>query len=123
MEHDHKTVSFTYSAKQQEEIRQIYDRYAVKDEDKMEKLRRLDKIAIRTATAVALAIGVIGMLICGLGMCYFLLWTKFSVWGMVLAIPGALAMLAAYPLYNLVTAKCRKKLAPEILSLCNELMK
>ena len=39
---ENNTFSYTYSAKQQEEIQNIRKKYVSKEEDKMEKLRRLD---------------------------------------------------------------------------------
>ena len=37
------TFTYTYSAKQQEEIRNIRKKYLPREEDKMEQLRRLDR--------------------------------------------------------------------------------
>lgn len=121
MEHENNVSKYTYSAKQQEEIRKIYDKYAIKDENKMEKLRRLDKSADRLGIIVATTVGILGVVILGLGMCYFLIWSKFSMMGLILSIPGLLAVLAAYPLYRIITAKHRKKIAAEIIALCEEL--
>ena len=47
MEENKRTFTFTYSASQQEEVKRIREKYAppVKEEDKMEQLRRLDKAA------------------------------------------------------------------------------
>ena len=72
MEQNNKNEAFqyTYSAKEQAEIRSIREKYeqGPKKEDKMERLRRLDARATQTAQAVSLIFGVIGTLIFGLGL-------------------------------------------------------
>lgn len=45
-----ETFSYTYSAKQQEEIKKIREKYAPKEADKMEQLRRLDESVTRKGT-------------------------------------------------------------------------
>ncbi len=58
------TFHYTYSAKEQTEIKNLRKKYEKKteQEDKMEQLRRLDA----SATSKAIIIGVIGTLILGL---------------------------------------------------------
>ena len=65
---DNSAFSYTYSAREQEEIKKIRDKYAPRGEDKMEKLRRLDAGVGGVAQAVSLVFGVIGTLILGFGM-------------------------------------------------------
>ena len=62
MENGKETFNYTYSAKQQEEIRSIRKRYLPKEpqEDKMEQLRRLDQSATKKGTVVSLIVGIIG---------------------------------------------------------------
>ncbi len=126
--------SYTYSAKEQAELKRIRDKYTAPTEveDKMARLRRLDASVTNTAQAAALVFGTIGALILGLGMS--LIMTDFSelfglgdTMAMVIGIPvgvvgGVLAGLA-YPVYNAIVKAKRKKLAPEILRLTDELMK
>ena len=126
--------TYTYSAKEQAELKRIRDKYTTptEDEDKMTRLRRLDASVTNTAQAVALAVGVIGTLILGFGMS--LIMTDFAeilgfgeTMAMVIGIPvgvcgGILASLA-YPIYNAIVKAKRKKLAPEIICLTDELMK
>lgn len=47
MEKGKDTFTYTYSAKQQEEIRNIRKKYLPREEDKMEQLRRLDRDTTR----------------------------------------------------------------------------
>ena len=126
--------SYTYSAKEQAELKRIRDKYTAPTEveDKMARLRRLDASVTNTAQAAALVFGTIGALILGFGMS--LIMTDFSEFfgmgdtmAMVIGIPvgvvgGVLAGLA-YPVYNAIVKAKRKKLAPEILRLTDELMK
>ena len=62
--------TYTYSAKEQAELKRIRDKYTAPTEveDKMARLRRLDASVTNTAQAVALVFGVIGTLILGFGM-------------------------------------------------------
>ena len=62
------TFHFSYSAKQQEEIRKIREKYLPKEENKMEQLRRLDESATRPGTIAAIIVGVIGALLLCVGM-------------------------------------------------------
>ena len=71
MENNEKeTFKFTYSAKEQEEIKAIRKKYSAPEEkeDKMEELRRLDASVTQKASAYALVAGIIGALILGFGM-------------------------------------------------------
>ena len=47
MEEKKETFTYTYSASRQEEVRRIREKYApaTKEEDKLERLRRLDRAA------------------------------------------------------------------------------
>ena len=137
MDHNNQEKSgftYTYSAKEQAELKRIRDKYTAptEAEDKMARLRRLDASVTNTAQAVALVFGIIGALILGFGMS--LIMTDFSeilgigeTMALVIGIPvgvfgGILASLA-YPIYNAIVKVKRKKLAPEIIRLTDELMK
>ena len=131
---ENKGFQYTYSAKEQAELKRIREKYTppTETEDKMERLRRLDASVTQKAQIVALIFGVIGALILGTGMS--LCMTDFAQilgshrdMAMVVGIPvglvgGVLAALA-YPMYNLIVKRERKKIAPEILRLTDELMK
>ena len=126
MDDKKETFNYNYSASQQEEIRGIREKYAppTQEEDKMERLRRLDRSATKLGTIVSLIAGVVGTLIFGVGMCCVLVWgdTMFFP-GIFIGIVGILSIIAAYPLYDIMTKKQRAKLAPEILRLSDELLK
>ena len=98
----------------------------------MARLRRLDASVTNTAQAVSLAFGVLGALILGLGMslCMTDLGTAFGVQGtvamiigIIIGVVGGVVASLAYPVYNAIVKAKRKKLAPEIIRLTDELMK
>lgn len=126
--------SYTYSAKEQAEIKKIRDKYKkpTETEDKMERLRRLDAGVTKTAETVALVLGIIGVLVLGLGMslCMTELGemlgtdkTLSTVIGIIIGVFGGIIAGTAYPVYNLIIKRKREKLAPEIIRLTDELMK
>lgn len=114
--------TYTYSAKQQEEIERIRRKYLPPEENKMEQLRRLDKSATKKGTAVSITLGVISTLLLGVGMCCTMVWMEnLFVPGIVIGIAGIAGIAAAYPLYRRITRKERERLAPQILKLTEEL--
>ncbi len=125
---------YTYSAKEQTELKRIREKYTLPTEveDKMARLRRLDASVTQTAQIVALVLGIIGTLILGFGMS--LCMTELGeilgsyrdmamVIGIVVGVIGGLLASLAYPVYNAIVKAKRKRLAPEIIRLTDELMK
>ena len=126
--------TYTYSAKEQAELKQIREKYTppAEVEDKMARLRRLDASVTNTAQAVALVFGVIGALILGFGMSLIMtdLAEIFGSYknmamplGIAIGIVGGVLASLAYPVYNAIVKAKRKQLAPEIIRLTDELMK
>ena len=119
-----EVFSYTYSAKEQEEVKQIRKKYMPKEADKMEQLRRLDRSVTRKGTAVSIVVGIIGALTLGIGMCCAMVWMgQWFVPGIVIGLVGIILVSLTYPLYTHITQKEREKVAPEILRLIDELMK
>lgn len=124
MENNQNGFQYTYSAKEQAEIKRIRSKYTPKEENKMEQLQRLDASATQKATMYAIIVGVIGALILGAGMSCCLVWTNsLLIPGIVIGIIGMAVLAVAYPLYNRTLKKERERIAPEILRLTDELMK
>ena len=131
---EQETFNYTYSAKEQEEIKSIRNKYAKpkEQEDKMAQLRRLDQSVTQKASMAALIFGIIGTLILGLGMSLTMtdlleLFGKYQslcmLVGITIGVAGIILVCLAYPLYNLVLKKEREKIAPDIIRLTDELMK
>ena len=119
-----KKFEYTYSAKQQEEIKAIKMKYVPKEENKMETLRKLDKSVEKQGTIWALVLGIVGTLIFGGGMSFVMVGdADFMLVGIILGIIGMAVLGVAYPVYKNVTKKQRKKMAPQILALSEELLK
>ena len=123
---------YTYSAREQAELKRIREKYTPREENKMERLRRLDNGVTQKAQTVALIFGVLGALILGFGMS--LVMTDLSeilgpyrdmamLVGIAVGVVGGLLAGFAYPIYNLTLARERKRIAPEIIRLTDELMK
>lgn len=119
-----ETFNYTYSARQQAEVQNIRKRYLPPEEDKMELLRRLDRQAAQKGTVLSLIAGILGTLLLGVGMCCAMVW--MGIWfipGIIVGLAGIGLVCLAYPLYVRVTEKERRKIAPEILRLTDELLK
>ena len=123
MESEKSTFTYTYSAKQQEEIGNILKKYKPVVEDKMEQLRRLDQSVTRKGRVISLSFGVLSSLILGFGMCCSMLWNEYFVIGIAVGIVGLAGVAVAYPIYGLVTKRERERVAPQIIALSNELTK
>lgn len=117
--------NFTYSAPEHDEIKKIREKYLPETETqtKLERLRQLDKNAETPGMIASLVLGVVGTLLLGLGMCCTMVWKDFFVLGIIVGVIGIATLSSAYPVYKRVTQKHRKKIAPEILKLTDELEK
>lgn len=132
MKNSKEGFSYVYSAKEQEEIKNIRKKYAAKEEDKMERLRRLDEGVTWKAQTVSLTVGIVGALILGFGMS--LAMTELAellgiyqdmgmLFGVMTGLVGIVLVCCAYPIYNRIVRKERQKIAPEIIRLTDELLK
>lgn len=125
---ENHAFEYTYSAQRQQEVEKIRKAYLPKEEDKMERLRKLHAVPTQKAQAVALAIGIIGALILGTGMSLCLtelgssLGNLAFVLGILIGLAGMAMVAAAYPVFNRVLKNEREKIAPEILQLTDELL-
>lgn len=123
-----KDFHYSYSAAQRQEIEAIRRKYIPQEENKLERLRRLHRSAGKTAKIWAIVLGVLGTLIFGTGMslCLSELGDIFGAYAMVIGIAagivGLVLVALAYPVYDMVLKARRKKIAPEILRLSEELL-
>ena len=135
MDNKQSGFRYIYSAKEQEELKRIREKYTQengKGEDKMERLRRLDARVTTKAQIISLVLGVLGVLILGAGMS--LVMSDFSrilgsyrdmamLVGIAVGVVGGVIASLAYPIYGYVIKKERKKIAPEIIKLTDEMLK
>ena len=98
----------------------------------MEQLRRLDRSVSQKARIWAVVLGILGSLIMGTGMS--LAMTDLGqllglsagiamVLGIMIGVFGIVMVALAYPVYNAIVISRRKRLAPQILQLTEELLK
>ncbi len=133
--HTNNEFHYTYSAKEQAELRKIREKYITdtkpSEPDKMAEIRKLDASVTEGAAVVSLVVGIIGVLMMGFGMSLIMTDLKdfFSmngtaamIVGIVIGLVGMVFVLFAYPLYQRISEKKRKEVAPEILRLTEELM-
>ena len=119
------SFSYSYSALEQEEIKRIREKYTEKEKalSKLDLVKKLDKSVTDVATAVALAFGIFGVLVMGTGMSLVLVWGDiYMVPGIVTGVLGIILAGLAYPIYNKVLISRRKKIAPQIIKLTDELI-
>lgn len=117
--------SYTYSAHEQEEIRRIREKYVEKEKSvsKIDIIKKLDKSVTDAATVASLVVGIIGLLVMGTGMSLVMVWGgDYMLAGIVIGLIGIALVAAAYPIYNFVVRTKRKKIAPQILKLTEELI-
>ena len=126
---ENNSFEYTYSAQRQKEVEEIREKYLPKEEDKMDRLRKLHSIPTKKARSASISVGVIGALVLGTGMslCLTKLGSALGSFGMILGIVIGLVGIAlaatAYPVYIRTLKKERKKIAPEILKISDELLK
>lgn len=118
------SFSYTYSAKQQQEILEIRKKYLPAEEDKMARIRKLDASVTRKGTLVSVSMGIVGCLLLGAGMSCSMVFA--GVWflpGIVLGLIGIVTMAVAYPVFTHIIRKERARIAQQILELTDELLK
>ena len=129
---ENSQFQYTYSAREQAELKRIREKYAEREESKMDRLRRLDRGVAQKAQTAALCFGVIGTLVLGMGMSLAMseigsmigLEEQLSfLLGIAIGVLGGILVGLAWPVYQWVTRHERKRIAPEILRLTDELMK
>lgn len=115
---------YTYSAPtsaERREIEGIRRQYSPSAETGVERLKKLDRQVKRFPQIAAISLGTVGVLIFGLGLCMILEW-QMTLQGIFVAIPGAAATAAAYPVHQALLARGKRKHGAEILRLSDELL-
>ena len=126
---ENRSFEYTYSARRQQEVEAIRRAYLPREEDKMEVLRRLHAGPTRKARAAAIAVGTLGALLLGTGMslCMTELGAALGGFamgiGIAVGVAGIAAAALAWPLGRHILDRERRKIAPRILRLTDELLK
>ena len=121
---ENQSFTYNYSAARNKEVESIRRKYMLREESKLEKLKRLDYRVQMAGMIEGLCFGIIGALVFGIGMCFFLDVFAGAAWlTAILMICGTLLMIPAYPIYRRIARKTRAELTPEILRLSEEIMK
>ena len=118
---------YRYSAptsEQRKEIDSIRNQYLPKDKSmsKLDRLRHLDSKVKEIPLIWALSLGIVGILLFGTGMTFYLEWTKYWYIGIPFSLVGVLNMIIAYPVFKRMTNRLKNKYGEEIIKLSNELL-
>ena len=117
------TFTYEYSAERNKEVENIRKKYLPKEENKFERLKKLDRNVQNAGTVESLCIGITGCLIFGVAMCMGLGAIDGARWLMILlGVVGIVVMLPAYFIHKAIRKKIKEKLVPEILALSEEIM-
>ena len=120
---ENTTFNYTYSAARNKEVESIRKKYMPHEESKLERLKKLDLRVQMAGTIESLCFGIVGALVFGIGMCFFLDVFAGAAWiSALFMIVGSLIMIPAYPLYKRIASKTKRELSPEILRLSEEIM-
>lgn len=115
----------TYSAptkSERDEIEDIRKNYILAPRnDKLDKLKALDKKAKLTPKLLAWTIGIVSLLVFGLGITMILEW-KITLWGVIVSVVGIVPTILTFRFYKCIKAKFTAKYKDEILKLSSELL-
>ena len=121
---ENNTFRYNYSAVRNKEVESIRNKYLPREESKLERLKKLDLRVQMAGTIESLCLGIVGSLVFGIGMCFFLGVFVGAAWlTALLMVLGAVIMIPAYPIYRCISRKTKAELTPEILRLSEEIMK
>ena len=121
---ENNTFNYNYSSARNKEVEKIRNKYIQREESRIERLRKLDSKVQCAGMIESLILGVIGALVFGIGMCFFLGVFSGASWlTLIFMIGGALLMVCAYPIYRMVSSRTKAVLVPQILSLSDEIVK
>ncbi|MPN03462.1 hypothetical protein SDC9_150692 [bioreactor metagenome] len=123
MEQNRK-YNYTYTAQnadERKEVERIRNAYLSPEENKLERLRRLNARVYQQGMVASMSVGIIGTLILGVGMTCVLVWGQM-VLGVIVGIVGLAILGVAYPLNKKLVNQRKAELGPEIIQLSNELL-
>ena len=111
-------------------VRKIRTQYTEKQHTELDALKALDAKVKRPANVFGYTYGSVGAIIMGTGMSLVMTdigavigLTNAMVPGIIIGVVGLAMALTTYPIYKKILNGRKKKYAPEILRLTDELMK
>lgn len=122
MENGMETVTVTYSAEEQKEMKAIRARYMPEEKKTLtdlEKARAIDARVERKGLRVGVLLGIAGTLVMGLGMSMSMVW-NLMIPGIAVGLLGIAGVVMAWPVYQKVVRKERSRAADEIMRLTAE---
>ena len=121
--------SYTYSAKENQQVLSIRDKYLPQEKNEVEKLMELDAKVKRPANVFAYTYGSASAIVMGAGMSLVMTdigamigLVSTMVPGIAIGIVGMVMALFTYPIHKRMLANRRKKFAPEIIKLSEKIM-
>ena len=113
---------FSYSAKQQDEIKYIRDKYLKKEDGGINKIREIDRSVERKASLSTIVIGIVGVLTFGGGFSMIMTThgEMYLILGSVIAVVGIVFTFSAYLLFPKILSKLRERYAPLIIKMCDD---
>ena len=123
-----ESFKYEYSAPTIEEkklIKSIKEQYMPKDNNqkKIDLLKSLDNKVKSIPMIWGISLGVVGLLLFGTGLTFFLEWSNLWYFGIPFSVIGIIPVAIAYPVYIRLLKKYKAKYGPEIIRLSNELLK
>lgn len=113
---------YSYSGAANSEVQAIRKKY-LREESKLDELKRLDREVQEAGTLLSLVLGIGGALVFGLGLCMTMdIIGGGTILGVLIGIIGAAGMIAAYPVGSKKQSKVKAELSPRILQLTEDLM-
>ena len=110
-------------------VQKIRTQYTEKQHTELEELKALDARVKRPANAFAYIYGILGAIVMGAGMslCMTDLGTALGladamIPGVIVGVAGLVMALTTYPIYKGILASRKKKYAPQILKLSEQIM-
>lgn len=105
-------------------VKNVLNQYEVKDETKLNELKRLDKKAKLPANVFAYVFGSIGSLVLGFGMCVAMkIILADLMWlGIVVGLVGIVMVTINYFIYKKLLENGKNKYREQIQKLSNELL-
>ena len=116
--------TYEYKASKNAEVEKIKSKYlppAAVDE-RLEQLKKLDKSCERPGQIAAIIVGILGTAVFSFGMVALFGHQKYMS-GVLISMLGLIIMAMAVPVFYAITKKQRKRIAPKILKISEEIEK